>query len=229
MAKSIFNEDALDEGLDEFFPTIGTGNRSGPPDPATNPAAASTAPAPTAEAENQNGAATEEVSAPQGSAPAGGTNRTKNAGTDSEGNPTAEISAENLIKLRNLNLAEKKKNLVNARTYGQIVLDAIDATQDQLAQHWKTPANTEKAPGSRFTRQPVVRKRRRHMAPPAKIALTGLNAADARTIDEELVKEWAAPSRSALVDEALTQYFKRRRGPARPKQTDTVNGDEPAS
>jgi len=137
---------------------------------------------------------------------------------DGEGNPTAEISADNLAKLRNLNLAEKKKNPAKARTYGQIVLDAIDAGQEELARHWKQADTAEKAAGSLFTRQPVVRQRRRHIAPPAKIALTGLNPADAKTIDEQLVVDWGAPSRSALVDEALTLYFKRRRGPARAKK-----------
>ena len=143
---------------------------------------------------------------------------TKTFERDGEGNPTAEISADNLAKLRNLNLAEKKKNPAKARTYGQIVLDAIDAGHEELARHWKQADTGEKAPGSLFTRQPVVRQRRRHIAPPAKIALTGLNPADAKTIDEQLVPEWGAPSRSALVDEALTLYFKRRRGPARAKK-----------
>ena len=157
----------------------------------------------------------------------GGSRNTKAGDSDVEGNPTAEISADNLVKLRSLNLAEKKKNPAKARTYGQIVLDAIDAGHEELASHWKQSESAEKAPGSLFTRQPVVRKRRRHIAPPAKIALTGLNPADAKTIDEQLVIEWGAPSRSALVDEALTLYFKRRRGPARP--TKAVNSGAAAA
>lgn len=205
--KSVFDESALDDDLDEYLPKVGVGNRAGQPDPpSTRPAAAET-PSPEVKVE---------TTAPDGGVGAAG-NRTTKVDSDFEGNPTAEISADNLSKLRNLNLAEKKKNPAKARTYGQIVLDAIDAGHEELACHWKQSESAEKAPGSLFTRQPVVRKRRRHIAPPAKIALTGLNSADARTIDEQLVVEWGAPSRSALVDEALTLYFKRRRGPARPK------------
>lgn len=207
--KSVFDESALDEDLDEFLPRVGLGNRAGQPDPATTPDA------PAAPAETRGREIQAETSPPGGGVGAAGSRTTKPGDADGEGNPTAEISADNLAKLRSLNLAEKKKNPAKARTYGQIVLDAIDAVHEELARHWKPTENAEKAPGSLFTRQPVVRKRRRHIAPPAKIALTGLNPADAKTIDDQLVKEWGAPSRSALVDEALTLYFKRRRGPAR--------------
>jgi hypothetical protein len=217
MAKGIFDESTLDD-LDDYLPDAGTRSRRTQPQQASQAPGAADTPAPSATVENSPQA---EERTPQVTATANEAN--KAAGTDGEGNPTAEISADNLTKLRNLNLAEKKKNLVKARTYGQIVLDAIDATHEDLAKRWKLPPTAEKAPGSRFTRQPVVRKRRRHSVPPAKIALTGLNAVDAKTIDEELVKEWGAPSRSALVDEALTLYFTRRRGPAKPK----TNGDSP--
>ncbi|MEE3755261.1 hypothetical protein [Mycobacterium intracellulare] len=215
--KSVFDESALDDDLDEFLPKVGIGNRADQSEPM---------PAPTETSARVATSAPEvkvEAAAPSGGEATAASRTTKAADSDSEGNPTAEISADNLAKLRNLNLAEKKKNPAKARTYGQIVLDAIDAGHEELARHWKPAGSAEKAPGSLFTRQPVVRKRRRHIAPPAKIALTGLNPADARTIDEQLVIEWGAPSRSALVDEALTLYFKRRRGPARPKKTvDTV-------
>lgn len=207
--KSVFDESALDEDLDEFLPRVGLGNRAEQPDPATTPDA------PAAPAETRGREIQAETSPPGGGVGAAGSRTAKPGDSDGEGNPTAEISADNLAKLRSLNLAEKKKNPAKARTYGQIVLDAIDAVHEELARQWKPTENAEKAPGSLFIRQPVVRKRRRHIAPPAKIALTGLNPADAKTIDDQLVKEWGAPSRSALVDEALTLYFKRRRGPAR--------------
>lgn len=212
--KSVFDESALDDDLDEFLPRVGVGNREGQPDLAATPAASPAAPVETRAREVQA-----ETNPQGGGVGAAGSRTTKAVDSDVEGNPTAEISADNLAKLRSLNLAEKKKNPAKARTYGQIVLDAIDAVHEELARHWKPAENAERAPGSLFTRQPVVRKRRRHIAPPAKIALTGLNPADAKTIDEQLVKEWGAPSRSALVDEALTLYFKRRRGPARPAKT----------
>ncbi|ASX03523.1 hypothetical protein [Mycobacterium intracellulare] len=212
--KSVFDESALDDDLDEFLPRVGVGNRTGRPDSAATPVAPASPPTETPAPELKADAS------PQGGGVgAAGSRALKVGDSDGEGNPTAEISAENLARLRNLNLAEKKKNPAKARTYGQIVLDAIDAVHEELARHWKPAENPEKAPGSLFTRQPVVRKRRRHIAPPAKIALTGLNPADAKTIDDQLVKEWGAPSRSALVDEALTLYFKRRRGPARTTKT----------
>ncbi|MCV7116256.1 hypothetical protein H7I93_03025 [Mycobacterium nebraskense] len=211
--KSVFDESALDDDLDEFLPRVGVGSRAGQPDPVGTPAP------PAAPVETRANEVQAETSPPGGGVGAAGSRTAKAGDSDGEGNPTAEISADNLAKLRSLNLAEKKKNPAKARTYGQIVLDAIDAVHEELARHWKPAENAEKAPGSLFTRQPVVRKRRRHIAPPAKIALTGLNPADAKTIDEQLVKEWGAPSRSALVDEALTLYFKRRRGPARAEKT----------
>ncbi|MBS1693112.1 MAG: hypothetical protein JST91_12915 [Actinobacteria bacterium] len=220
--KSVFDESALDDDLDEYLPKVGIGNRAGQPEQAPTPVAPP-APADTLvpPAPVENGQSVGEEAAPHVTTPAPRRVARTSADPDGEGNPTAEISADNLAKLRNLNLAEKKKNPAKARTYGQIVLDAIDAGHEELARHWEHSENAEKAPGSLFTRQPVVRKRRRHIAPPAKIALTGLNAADAKTIDEQLVIEWGAPSRSALVDEALTLYFKRRRGPRPKKPLDT--------
>lgn len=224
--KSVFDESAYDDDLDEFMPRVGVGNRAGQSEPAPTRIQPTVAPETPAEP-----AAPVESNQPvEDQAPRAATKQasrvTKTFDRDGEGNPTAEISADNQAKLRNLNLAEKKKNPAKARTYGQIVLDAIDAGQDELARHWKQADTAEKAPGSLFTRQPVIRQRRRHIAPPAKIALTGLNATDAKTIDEQLVPEWGAPSRSALVDEALTLYFKRRRGPARSKKA--VDTDEAA-
>ncbi|MGB8403101.1 MAG: hypothetical protein WCE30_03380 [Mycobacterium sp.] len=218
--KSVFDESAYDDDMDEFMPKVGVGSRAGQPEPTPTP----TGVAPTAPAETPPPPAPVESTESVGErAPRVVTTPaprvTKTIERDGDGNPTAEISADNLGKLRNLNLAEKKKNPAKARTYGQIVLDAIDAGHEELARHWKQADTAEKAPGSLFTRQPVLRQRRRHIAPPAKIALTGLNATDAKTIDEQLVVEWGAPSRSALVDEALTLYFKRRRGPAKAKKT----------
>ncbi|WP_071289119.1 hypothetical protein [Mycolicibacterium llatzerense] len=215
--KSVFDESAYDDELDDFMPRVGVGNRAGQPEPEPAPVPADSAPEAAAAA--PPAISTEPVGERAPRVVTTPTPRvTKTFDRDGEGNPTAEISADNLAKLRNLNLAEKKKNPAKARTYGQIVLDAIDAGHEELARHWKQADTGEKAPGSLFTRQPVIRQRRRHIAPPAKIALTGLNTTDAKTIDEQLVPEWGAPSRSALVDEALTLYFKRRRGPARSKK-----------
>lgn len=228
----IFDESTLDdEEMDAFLPKVGQGNRAAPktqPETKSDPAqegapdgrSADETPDPGESAvapEPKDERASQETGSKERVAPKERLDKSDNS--DSEGNPTAEISPANFTKLRNLRLAELKKNPAKARTYGQIVLDAIDAGHEQLVERWKTSTEKpEKAPGSLFTRQPVALKRRKHSVPPAKIALAGLSSVDAKTIDEELVGGWGAPSRSALVDEALTLYFKRRRGPARGKQ-----------
>src|SRR5271163_3799270 len=136
--KSVFDESALDDDLDEFLPKVGMGNRAGQSEPTPPPVAAPETPAP---------APAVQTSQPGGGGGAtGGSRNTKAGDSDVEGNPTAEISADNLVKLRSLNLAEKKKNPANARTYGQIVLDAIDAGHEELARHWKQSESVEKAP-----------------------------------------------------------------------------------
>ncbi|OHU47201.1 hypothetical protein BKG82_26460 [Mycobacteroides chelonae] len=227
----IFDESTLDDDeMDEFLPKVGQGNRAAPkpqsdtkPDPAQEGAPeGSTAdetlnPDDTSSDEGVN-APQETSSERQAKSKKPKKEQDKSEDSDSEGAPTAEISSTNFVKLRNLRLSEQKKNPATARTYGQIVRDAIDNGQQELSKRWKQPANAEKAPGSLFARQPVALKRRKHSSPTAKIALTGLSAGNVATIDEELVGEWGAPSRSALVDEALTLYFKRRRGPVRKKQ-----------
>lgn len=227
----IFDESTLDDDeMDEFLPKVGQGNRAAPkPSSDTKPDQAQEG-APdghSADETHDPGESTDEPEPKDQRAPqeTGSKERVKRKKTldksedsDSEGAPTAEISSTNFVKLRNLKLSEQKKNPVTARTYGQIVRDAIDNGQEELSARWKQPEKAEKAPGSLFARQTVALKRRKHSSPPAKIALTGLSADDVKTIDDVLVGRWDAPSRSALVDEALTLYFKRRRGPARKKQ-----------
>lgn len=122
--------------------------------------------------------------------------------------PTADISSTNLKNLRALTNAEKARNPITARTYGDVVLDAIEAHEEELKTYWKQPAAQATTSTGLFKRQPVVNKRRRHAEPPAQITLLGLGEENAKAL-EELWGEWRAPSRSAFVDQALTLYFKR--------------------
>lgn len=118
---------------------------------------------------------------------------------------TADISATNLRELRDLIIREKARNLITARTQGQVVLDAVEAHADELQTFWKAPAKPA-GTGGLFKRQPVVRKRRRHAEPTGQITLTGITAEDGKQLDD-LWPEWGAPSRGAFVDQALSLYL----------------------
>ncbi|MEY2457980.1 MAG: hypothetical protein QOK06_3138, partial [Acidimicrobiaceae bacterium] len=62
--------------------------------------------------------------------------------------------------------------------------------------------------GGLFSRRPAApARRRRHAEPPARVPLTGLSPDDAQALDN-LVDTWSAPSRSALVEQALRLYLK---------------------
>lgn len=134
------------------------------------------------------------------------TTRTVKDPSDTPAAPTADISSSNLKSLRALTNSEKARNPITARTYGDVVLDAIEAHEEELMTHWKQPAAQAGATTGLFKRQPVVNKRRRHAEPPAQITLQGLGDENAKAL-EDLWKDWKAPSRSAFVDQALTLYF----------------------
>jgi hypothetical protein len=107
-----------------------------------------------------------------------------------------------------LTTRERSRDPITARTYAQVVLDAIEAYQDELARHWQPAAADAENGGGLFSRRPAPSaRRRRHAEPPARVPLTGLNLADAEVLDQ-LVARWNAPSRSALVEQALRFYLK---------------------
>lgn len=133
--------------------------------------------------------------------------RTVKEPSETTGAPTADISSTNLKNLRALTNSEKARNPITARTYGAVVLDAIEAHEEELKTHWRQPAAQTGATSGLFKRQPVVSKRRRHAEPPAQITLQGLGEENAALL-EELWDNWGAPSRSAFVDQALTLYLK---------------------
>ncbi|GBE67824.1 hypothetical protein MFM001_42860 [Mycobacterium sp. MFM001] len=121
--------------------------------------------------------------------------------------PTAEVAPQIHRLLRRLTTRERSRDPITARTYAQVVLDAIEAHQSELATCWQVEAAAAQGGGGLFSRRPAApARRRRHAEPPARVPLTGLNAADAEVLDQ-LVARWNAPSRSALVEQALRLYL----------------------
>jgi len=84
-----------------------------------------------------------------------------------------------------------------------VALRALEANADDLAGHWATESETIPSSGGLFghTRSP-----RRRTEPGVQTQLR-IAAIDALTLDQ-LVEDWAAPSRSALVNEALRRYVR---------------------
>lgn len=122
--------------------------------------------------------------------------------------PTAEVAPQIHRLLRRLTTRERSRDPITARTYAQVVLDAIEAHQGELATCWQAEAAAAEGGGGLFSRRPAApARRRRHAEPPARVPLTGLNQADAEVLDQ-LVARWNAPSRSALVEQALRLYLK---------------------
>ncbi|WP_067721510.1 hypothetical protein [Nocardia yamanashiensis] len=119
--------------------------------------------------------------------------------------PEAHVASLAAEALRQLTHAEKQQR-GQGRSYGAVVLDAIEQHMDEIKRHFDPAANAKPA-GRLFARVDHSRpRRRRHAEPPVKIPLAGIIAADLAQLDE-LVVEWHAGSRSALVDKALQLYL----------------------
>lgn len=117
----------------------------------------------------------------------------------------AHVSARIAQALRQLTHGEKQQR-GKGRSYGEVVLDAIEKFETELRQHFQQQAGAAPA-GRLFRRVDQTRpKRRRHTEPPVKIPLAGIIAPDIELLDN-LVIEWQAGSRSALVEEALKLYL----------------------
>ncbi|OHU72373.1 hypothetical protein BKG86_00775 [Mycobacteroides chelonae] len=230
--KAAFLNDQLDD-LDELLPALPKKNK--------RPAVAEgTAPAPGVPAASRDESGAEEAvegptsqEVPQKEAPPAPAepapkkpSRSKVATETSETTPgalTADISATNLQDLRDLIIREKARNLITARTQGQVVLDAVEAHEAELQEFWKNPAKPA-GTGGLFKRQPVIRKRRRHAEPTGQITLTGITDEDGRLLDE-LWPEWGAPSRGAFVDQALTLYLPTTKRRTRRTTTETTQDE----
>ncbi|MEB3023462.1 MULTISPECIES: hypothetical protein [Mycolicibacter] len=193
--KGVFNS-SLDSDLDDLLPP-----QIPAPEEVVKPTGAATSkatPAPTSEAQKSRAAVVPEAPS---AAPVQRPRRPRAAGSA----PTAEVAPDVYKALRKFTSREKARDPITARTYLQVVLDAIEHSQEALATVWKQP-NTTASGGGLFSRQSAApMRRRRHSEPPGRVPLTGLNPADAAVIDS-LIQEWQAPSRSALVEEALRRY-----------------------
>lgn len=100
----------------------------------------------------------------------------------------------------------EKQQRGRGRSYGEVVLDAIEQFEAQLRDHFSREINA-KPKGRLFQRVDHSRpRRRRHTEPPVKIPLAGIIASDLESLDT-LADEWHAGSRSALVDQALKFYL----------------------
>ena len=90
---------------------------------------------------------------------------------------------------------------------GTIVLDTVEAHADRLKHTWAA-ADDRVGEGGLFVRpaSDAVPRRRRHAVTPRYVFLSGVNAANARRLDE-LVTAWGAGTRSALVEQALRYEF----------------------
>jgi hypothetical protein len=136
--------------------------------------------------------------------------------------PTAEVAPPIHRALSNMINKEKVKDPITARTFAQVVLDAIEASQDKLETFWKVPVPASASGGGLFSRTPATpARRRRHPEPPARVPLTGISPANAELLDD-LVEQWGAPSRSALVEQALRFYEPLQPRKRAPKQGKSV-------
>ena len=121
--------------------------------------------------------------------------------------PEVAIAAEVYAALRDLTLSERRSNPITARTYGHVVLDAIELHADELQRHWIDKPLPRS--GRLFARvsESSGPSRRRHAAAPARVPLAGVINSDTQLLDD-LADRWGAGSRSALVEQALRLYLK---------------------
>ncbi|ORW08018.1 MULTISPECIES: hypothetical protein [Mycolicibacter] len=193
--KGVFSSQ-LDGDLDDLLPKIPVPTAAAKPAAANKPAEA--APTPSTPTE----AAPSAPVAP--AATTGGVQRPRRRRATGS-TPTAEVAPEVYKALRRFTSREKARDPITARKYAEVVLDAIEHSQEELSTFWKQP-EAAAAGGGLFSRQPAAPvRRRRHSEPPGRVPLTGLNPADAAIL-ENLIEEWQAPSRSALVEQALRLY-----------------------
>lgn len=121
--------------------------------------------------------------------------------------PSVQVEPTLAKALRKLTTKEKGQNPITARTYAQVVLDAIEANQTELSVRWPSAPARDNLVNGLFSR-PKERpsRRRRHPQPPARVPLYGITPDNLEVLDK-LVADWNASSRSALVEEALRLYF----------------------
>ncbi|MDJ0362488.1 hypothetical protein [Rhodococcus sp. H29-C3] len=108
--------------------------------------------------------------------------------------------------LRSLTLEERSVDPTKARSYGQVVLDAVEEHAGELKEHWTSAV--PRVSGGLFKRAEAGRPtRRRHNAPQSRVPLGGVINSDVAVLDQ-LATDWGAGSRSALVEQALRLYLR---------------------
>lgn len=120
--------------------------------------------------------------------------------------PEVALPHEIYRALRSLTLNERSVDPTKARSYGQVVLDAIEEHAGELKAHWvgAVPGSG----GGLFKRVEAGRPtRRRHNAPQSRVPLAGVIDSDVAVLDQ-LASDWGAGSRSALVEQALRLYLR---------------------
>lgn len=119
--------------------------------------------------------------------------------------PEVALPEEVYSVLRSLTLSERTADPTTARSYGQVVLDAVEKHADDLKGHWSKPVASTGT--GLFRRVETGRPtRRRHNSPRARVPLAGVINTDAAVLDQ-LATDWGAGSRSALVEQALRLYL----------------------
>lgn len=88
-------------------------------------------------------------------------------------------------------------------TQGVVTLRAIEANEVELAKHWSQRPMQAQTSGRLFGNTRAVHRR----TEPGVQTQVRMAAADAITLDQ-LASDWGAPSRSALVNEALRRYVR---------------------
>lgn len=219
--KPIFDENALDDLDDVWPPAQPPRSQPTPPAPAeTRPTAQTDAPATTATATAAPPAPTPAPLTPAPTPRAVSSEQATRSRPPTTARPTRSpdtarrsrppevlLSAEVYDELYRVQIAEKKSRKSMSRTMGQIVMDAIEAHADRLATTW-TVQEYAVGEGQLFERpaSTAVPRRRRHAQPPRTVVLSGVTAANGERLDN-LVTEWNAGTRSALVEQALRYEF----------------------
>lgn len=122
--------------------------------------------------------------------------------------PEVSLSADVYARLRAVSLQERLTHHSRARSFGEIVLDAVEAHADRLATAWTTPEPPAAGSGGLFVRPAAgaVPRRRRHASPPVTVPLAGIDPTNSALLDDYAVR-WGAGTRAALVEQALRYEF----------------------
>lgn len=192
--RAAFDPNALGD-IDELLPPLPAPSTTTRPTPAPS---------------NADGAHAGEVStavpvrAPR--VPAAGTRRRATAIPARVAPPEVTLAPEVYAALRTLTLRERGANPATARTYGRVVLDAVEAHANELSQYWIATQEPTLHRRGLFSSPDPRPTRRRHSQAPARVPLAGVLGSDVEQLDA-LTHEWGAGSRSALVEQALRRYL----------------------